>query len=335
MRNDDGYRLEGSRFKVQRLGTWNLRAWNLEPLIILGPTGTGKTEVAIEVAQRLDGEIISADSRSFYKGLELGTAKPTPKQRRLVRHHLIDIRPPEGRYDVMEFRRDVAQSIEGVREQARLPIIVGGSTLYIQALIGKIFPGPQADLSLRRRLLERPLEELYIRLREIDPPAAQKINKNDRQRIVRALEVYELTGRRLSDLWRESEPFPYRFLKIGLRMDRQALYRRLNARVDRMIRSGLIAEARYLKGRLAPEMVAYRTIGYEESFAYLEGKLSLAEAIALIKRNTRRLAKRQMTFFKRIPDVRWIDVTGKAPTEVAEEIIGHIVPGSKVPGAKF
>ncbi|MFQ6116661.1 MAG: tRNA (adenosine(37)-N6)-dimethylallyltransferase MiaA [Candidatus Bipolaricaulia bacterium] len=293
---------------------------NLEPLIILGPTGVGKTAVAIGVAQALAGEIISADSRSFYRELEIGTAKPTAEERRRVEHHLIDIRPPEGRYDVMEFRRDVARLIEEIRGRGRLPIVVGGSTLYIQALIGKLFPGPRADLALRQRLLEQPLEELYIRLKEVDPRAAGKINKTDRQRIVRALEVFALTGRPLSELWRESEPFPYQFLKISLTMDRQALYRRLDERVEQMIKDGLIEEARRLHGRLTPEMVAYRTIGYEESFAYLDGRLSLEEAIALIKRNTRRLAKRQLTFFKRIPDVRWLDVTGKSTTEVVKEI---------------
>lgn len=289
--------------------------------LILGPTGTGKTEAAIGVAQARDGEIISADSRGFYKGLEIGTAKPTLNQRHRAPHHLIDSLNPEERYDVMEFRRDVARLIEEIRAISRLPIVVGGSTLYIQALIGKLFPGPKADLDLRRRLLGRPLPELYIRLKEVDPRAAEKINQQDRQRIVRALEVYELTGRPISELQRKSEPFPYSFLRVGLRMDREILYRRLDRRVDRMIEDGLIEEARHLQAKLAPEMVAYRTIGYQECFAYLDGALSLEEAIALIKRNTRRLAKRQMTFFKKIRDVHWIDVTGKSAAEVVEEIL--------------
>jgi tRNA dimethylallyltransferase len=290
-------------------------------LLILGPTGVGKTEVAIGVARELGGEIISADSRAFYRGLEIGTAKPTAQQRQLARHHLIDILDSGGRYDVMEFRRDVARLIEEIRGRAKLPIVVGGSTLYVQALTGRLFPGPKADLSLRQRLLKQPLEELYIMLKEVDPLAAQKIDRNDRQRIVRALEVYELTGRPLSELWREPEPFPYSFRKIGLTMDRQTLYRRLDRRVEQMIADGLIEEARRLKDKLMPEMVAYRTIGYEESFAYLDGKISLAEAITLIKRNTRRLAKRQFTFFKRIPDVHWIDVTGKSADEVVKQIV--------------
>ena len=312
---------EGSKFQVTAPLNLEPGTWNLEPVIIFGPTGVGKTAIGVEVARRLDGEIISADSRAFYQELDVGTAKPTPEQRRLVPHHLIDIRPPEGRYDVMEFRRDVARLIAEIRGRGRLPLVVGGSTLYIEALVGKLFPGPKIDPVLRQRLLKQPLEELYIRLKEVDPSAAERIDRHDRQRIVRALEVYELTGRPLSELQRRSEPFPYQFLKIGLTMDRGVLYRRLDERVERMIADGLIEEARRLKDRLTPEMVAYRTIGYEEAFAYLDGEISLEEAISLIKRNTRHLAKRQLTFFKRIPDVRWLDITGRVTDEVVEQIV--------------
>ncbi len=333
-------KVSGSKFQVpgsqaQGEGPGTFEPANLEPVIILGPTGVGKTEVALGVAEALEGEIISADSRAFYRGLVIGTAQPAREQRNRVPHHLIDVREPEERYDVMEFRRDVARLIGEIRGRAGLPIVVGGSTLYIQALIGKLFPGPKADPSLRRRLRGRPLPELYIRLREVDPRAAKNIDRNDRQRIVRALEVFELTGCPISQLQRESEPFPFDFLKIGLRMDREILYRRLNRRVERMLQEGLLEEAEKLMGTLTPDWPAYRTIGYQESFAYLEGRISLEEAIRLIKRNTRRLAKRQMTFFKRIPDVCWIDVTEKSPGEVAEEIIGRIVPGSQVSGARF
>ncbi len=300
----------------------------LEPLIILGPTGVGKTAVAVEVALALAGEILSADSRGFYRELEIGTAKPTAEQRRLVPHHLLDIRSPLERYDVAEFRKDAARLIEEIQARGHLPIVVGGSTLYIQALVGGLFPGPKADPSLRKRLLALPTEELYIRLKEVDPQAALKIKPQDRQRLVRALEVYELTGRPISELQRESEPFPYTFRKFGLSMERRALYRRLDERVERMISSGLLEEARRLKGRLTPEMPAYRTIGYEEAFAYLEGRLSLEETVRLIKRNTRRLAKRQLTFFKRLPAIQWLDVTGKTTEEVAGELLSLLCSSS-------
>ncbi|MGQ9477041.1 MAG: tRNA (adenosine(37)-N6)-dimethylallyltransferase MiaA [Candidatus Bipolaricaulia bacterium] len=310
------------------LGPGTCESADLEPLLILGPTGVGKTAVAVEVALTRGGEILSADSRGFYRELEIGTAKPTAEQRRLVPHHLLDIRSPLERYDVAEFRRDAARLIEEIQTRGHLPIVVGGSTLYIQALVGGLFPGPKGEPSLRKRLLALPPEELYIRLKEVDPQAALKIKPQDRQRLVRALEVYELTGRPISELQRESEPFPYAFRKFGLSMERQALYRRLDERVERMISSGLIEEARRLKGRLGvpltPEMPAYRTIGYEEAFAYLEGRLSLEETIRLIKRNTRRLAKRQLTFFKRLPEVQWLDVTGKTTEEVAEELLAKL-----------
>jgi tRNA dimethylallyltransferase len=329
MRSDGSSRSEAkARARAQN------RSWGpagLEPVIILGPTGVGKTAVAVELARRLGGEIISADSRGFYRGLEVGTAKPTPEQRRLVPHHLLDIRSPEERYDVAEFRKDAARLIGEIQGRGRLPIVVGGSTLYIQALVGGLFPGPKAEPSLRQRLLARPLEELYIRLKEVDPRAALRIKPQDRQRLVRALEVYELTGRPISELQEESEPFPYRFLKFGLTMDRKSLYKRLDERVEEMLSRGLIEEARQLKARLTPEMPAYRTIGYEEAFAYLEGRRTLEETVALIKRNTRRLAKRQLTFFRRIPDVHWLDVTGKAAAEVAEEIIALLPLSSASP----
>jgi len=297
--------------------------------LILGPTGVGKTEVALALACRLKAEmgveveLISADSRSFYRGLDIGTAKPTPEQRLLVPHHLIDIREPHERYDVMQFRRDVARLIGEIRARSRLPLVVGGSTLYVQALTGRFFQGPSADLELRRRLARLPLEELYKKLEEVDPEAARRIDPHDRQRLVRALEVYELTGRPISELQRDSEPFPYRFFKLGLVMDRAALYRRIEERVDRMVEQGLIEEARRLfeEGRIPEEAPAYRTIGYEELFAHFAGRISLERAIALIKRNSRRLAKRQLTFFRRDPEIRWLDVTGKSADEVAGEVL--------------
>ena len=275
------------------------------------------------MAQRLEAEVISADSRSFYKHLEIGTAKPTPEQRRAVPHHLIDIREPHERYDVMQFRRDVARLIGEIKRRGRLPLVVGGSTLYVEALIGRFFPGPGADLKLRRRLAAQPLERLYARLKEVDPEASERINEHDRQRIIRALEVYELTGRPLSELQRESEPFPYRFFAIGLTMDRKLLYERINRRVEEMIAAGLVEEARALweSGVITPDSPAAKTIGYQELFAHFAGEIPLERAIELIKRNTRRLAKRQLTFFKRLPDVHWLDITGKGEEEVITEIL--------------
>lgn len=289
--------------------------------MILGPTAVGKSELAVALALRLGGEIISADARAIYKDLNIGTAKPPACLREKVPHHLIDFLDPTERYDVMRFRRDVIRAIEEIRARGKMPIVVGGSTLYISALTGTFFAGPKADPQIRQRLEAQPQEHLRQRLEEIDPEAAQRIHPNDRVRTIRALEVYELTGLPISRWHKESQvPFPYHFTKIGLTLDRRVLYERINARVDQMLAAGLLEEAKALKAKLTPEMPAYRTIGYEELFEYLDGKISYDEAVRLIKKHTREYAKRQIIYFKRIPDVRWIDVTGKSLEEVLEAV---------------
>jgi tRNA dimethylallyltransferase len=292
------------------------------PVLILGPTATGKSELAVALAERLDGEIISADARAIYKELNIGTAKPPPHLRARVPHHLIDFVDVTERYDVMRFRHEVLKALEEIRAREKLPIVVGGSTLYISALTGTFFAGPKADPQIRQRLEAEPQEHLRTRLEEIDPEAAQRIHPNDKVRTVRALEVYELTGLPISRWQRESKvPFPYQFTKIGLTLNREILYERINARVEQMLASGLLEEAKALKAKLTPEMPAYRTIGYEELFQYLDGKISYDEAVRLIKKHTREYAKRQIIYFKRELDVHWIDVTGRAPEEVLDEVL--------------
>jgi len=291
------------------------------PVLILGPTATGKSELAVALAERLDGEIISADARAIYKELNIGTAKPPPHLRARVPHHLIDFVDVTERYDVMRFRHEVLKALEEIRAREKLPIVVGGSTLYISALTGTFFAGPKADPQIRQRLEAEPQEHLRTRLEEIDPEAAQRIHPNDKVRTVRALEVYELTGLPISRWQRESKvPFPYQFTKIGLTLNREILYERINARVEQMLASGLLEEAKALKAKLTPEMPAYRTIGYEELFQYLDGKISYDEAVRLIKKHTREYAKRQIIYFKRELDVHWIDVTGKLMEQLVEEV---------------
>lgn len=285
----------------------------------------GKSELAVELAQRLDGEIISADARAIYKDFNIGTAKPSPRLRQTVPHHLIDFKDLTARYDVMEFRRDVFRVIAEICGRGKLPIVVGGSTLYISVLTGAFFAGPKANPQIRQRLESQPPEYLRKRLEEIDPEAAQRIHPHDKMRTVRALEVYELTGLPITRWQRESKvQFPYQFTKIGLRLDRGILYERINARVDQMVAGGLLEEAKALRNQLTPEMPAYRTIGYEEFFEYLDGKISYEKAVKLIKKHTREYAKRQLIYFKRESDVHWIDVTGKALEQVVEEAL-HLV----------
>ncbi len=292
------------------------------PLLLLGPTAVGKSELAVELALRIDGEIISADARAIYKDLTIGTAKPPPSLRAKVPHHLLDFLDPTEHYDVMAFRRDVLNALHEIRARGRVPIVVGGSTLYISVLTGTFFAGPRADPQLRQRLEAQPQEHLRKRLEEIDPEAAQRIHPNDKVRTVRALEVYELTGLPISRWHQESKvPFPFTFTKIGLTLDRKVLYERINARVDEMIAAGLLAEAKALRERLTPQMPAYRTIGYEEFFEYLDGKISYDEAVRLIKKHTREYAKRQIIYFKREPDVHWVDTTGKSLEQVLHEVL--------------
>jgi tRNA dimethylallyltransferase len=291
--------------------------------LILGPTATGKSELAVAIAEHLDGEIISADARAIYRELNIGTAKPPPHLRARVPHHLIDLLDPTEHYDVMRFRQDVLKALEEIRARGRLPIVVGGSTLYISALTGTFFAGPKADPQIRQRLEAQPQEHLRKRLEEIDPEAAQRIHPNDKVRTVRALEVYELTGLPISRWHKESKvPFPYKFTKIGLTLNRKILYERINDRVEQMLAAGLLEEAKALKAKLTPEMPAYRTIGYEELFQYLDGKISCDEAVRLIKKHTREYAKRQIIYFKREPDVHWVDVTGKPLEEILKEVLG-------------
>jgi len=294
-------------------------------ILILGPTGTGKSAVAIELARLLNGEIVSADSRAIYKGMDIGTAKPPKDIRQKIKHHLLDIKEPEEHYDVMQFREDVKMVLKDILNRSKYPIVVGGSTLYVAAITDKLFDGPAADWKLRAKLKAQTLMELYKRLKEVDPKAAERIHPHDEQRIIRALEVYELSGIPISELQeRPQEQFPYKFFKVGLRMERELLYKKIDERVDQMIAAGLIEEAKRLKARLKPHMQAYKTTGYQELFQYLDGQISLEAAIAEIKKNTRNLAKRQLIWFKRDPEINWLDVTGKTPVEVAEDILALI-----------
>lgn len=294
-------------------------------IVIVGPTAVGKSEVATQLALRLDGEIISADSRAIYKGMNIGTAKPPLELRQRISQHLIDIKEPTESYDVMDFRCDAKAAIEEILKRGKCPIIAGGSTLYIEALTGALFEGPSADYALRRELKRQSLNTLHQKLTQIDPEAARRIHPNDELRIIRAIEVYELTGVPISK-WQRApkQRLNYKFIKIGLWMQRKKLYRRIDERVDTLIARGLLEEAKELKKNLTPQMQAYKTIGYQELFHYLDGKCSLAQAIEAIKKNTRHFAKRQLTFFKRDKEIFWVDVTDKTPEQVVEEVLSHL-----------
>jgi tRNA dimethylallyltransferase len=292
------------------------------PVIVLGPTAVGKSAIGVELALRSHGEVISADSRSFFRGLDIATDKPSQAARRGIPHHLIDrVDIAEG-YDAMSFREDVARLIPQIQGRGHLPIIVGGGTLYLGALLRGIFQGPSADEGLRERLESRPLEELYDRLQEIDPKAAAKIHPNDRLRIVRALEVYELTGNPISEMQRRAEPLGYPFRLVGLRRERAEHRRVIADRVDGMLEKGLIDEIKGLRAKgLGPGTQAYRTIGVREVFSYLVGKIGLGELRRQMIVNTWRLARRQMAWFRNDEGVNWLNVTGRSVDDITDEII--------------
>lgn len=297
---------------------------DFEPIpLILGPTAVGKSRVAYELALRLgNAEIISADARGIYEHLDIGTDKPPPEWCERVPHHLFSIKEPHETYSAMEFRDDAIKILEDCRRRDVLAIVAGGSTLYIDALLGKLFEGPAADPELRRELKRRPLEELYRNLKDVDSEAVARIHPHDRQRIVRALEVYQLTGAPISELQKQPQGAPYEFLRIGLTCERQKLYERINSRVEAMMQEGLLEEANALRDRVPPGSQAYKSNGYREMFDYLRGEIaSLEEAVRLIKRRTRDHARRQLKYFRRDRAIHWIDTTDRTTAEVVEEIL--------------
>lgn len=287
-------------------------------VLLVGPTCVGKTGASIELARRLDTEIISADSMQIYRHMDIGTEKPSPQQLARVRHHMVDIVEPWEAYSAGRYIEDVRPIIEGLHSRGRVPIVTGGTGLYIKAMTRGLFRGPGADWKLREELKGESTGSLYRRLREIDPETAALVSADDRRRVVRALEVCALTGRKMSEVKEElTEPLPYDFAKVALSRDREELYRMIEERVDEMMRRGLLDEVRKVLG-MNPSRTAMQAIGYKELKGHLEGEYPIEEAVSLIKRNTRRYAKRQFTWFRSEEGLRWVDVTGVFdPVEIA------------------
>ncbi len=297
----------------------------LPVVVILGPTAVGKSAVAIEIGIRLDGEVISADSRAFFRGLDIATDKPSCAARRGVPHHLIDIIDIDESYDAMAFRKDADRLIRQIWKRQHLPLVVGGGTLYLGAILRGLFPGPSADEQVRQRLSQQPLAELYTELSKVDPTAAAHIHQNDRLRIVRALEVYHLTGQPISDLQQEATPLPYRFVLFGLSRERDDHRAGISARVEGMLERGLVTEVTRLRQEgLNQDHQAYRTIGVREVFAFLDGEISRDQLRDALITNTWALVRRQMAWFRNEKDVQWIDVTNRAADAVAEEIVAQL-----------
>lgn len=281
-------------------------------IAVVGATATGKSEVALALAEVLPGEIVNADALQVYRGFDIGTAKPGPEERARVPHHLIDILDPHERWSAGEFARRAREAAAGIRERGRAPIVVGGSGLYLRALFEGISPIPPGDpevrSALRRRLEEEGLPTLAAELARIDPETAARLGAGDTQRILRALEVALVSGRPLSS-WIKEQPFGTQrvdAVRIGLTLPRTVLYDRIAGRVARMVELGWVEEvARLLARGLDPGLPAFQAIGYRQIVRHLEGEWSLEQAIGETVKATRRFAKRQETWFRREPDVTW------------------------------
>ncbi len=297
-------------------------------LIIAGPTAVGKTDASLLLARELGAEIVSADSMQIYRGMDIGTAKPTKAQRALVYHHMIDVVDPAQLYSVGDYYRDARATIAAILSSGSVPLVVGGTGLYIRALMRGLFHGPPADIELRDRLLQQEIQggegTLYAELVRVDPEAAVKIHPNDLRRTIRALEVYYLRDRAISDFQREHgfNDQPYRFRLLFLTRERSELYPRIEQRVEQMIADGLEAEVSALREQgYRPDLPSMQGLGYKHFLDHFSGRTSRDEAIALLKRDTRRYAKRQFTWFRREPDAVPVDITGIAhPGEIAERI---------------
>lgn len=282
-------------------------------IALIGPTAAGKSAVALDLAAQIGGEILSLDSMQVYRGMDIGTAKPSLVEQARVPHRLIDVVDPNESFTVARF----VGMAQGVIENTSKPLVaVGGTPLYYKALFEGMFAGPGADEAIRRRLADEPPESLHERLARIDPAAAQRIHMNDRKRLVRAIEVFELTGRPISSLqsdWTSGEA-RYRARWFGLHWEREALNRRINARVKSMLAAGWVDEVRHLLQRFgALSKTAGEATGYHELIEHVQGRLSLDDAAEQIKIATRQLARRQMKWLRRFPNVQWLE--GDQPVE--------------------
>ena len=294
-----------------------------------GPTATGKTALSVALARQFNGEVINADSMQVYRGLSVGTAKATEEERAGVCHHLLDFLNPEEPYSVAEFVEMAAGLIPQITGRGHLPLVVGGTGLYITSLLHGIAFAPQrSDPELREELQQEAEEQgaqaLYERLRQIDPEYAAKVHPNNLPRVIRALEVFRLTGRKMSEEQRQSRPEtpPYRSLCLCLTYrDRAELYRRIDLRVDKMLERGILEEAETVWLHKAEYRTAAQAIGYKEFFPYFEGTQSLAACTAALKQATRRYAKRQLTWFRHQNDARWLYVDEEDAFGHAAELI--------------
>jgi tRNA dimethylallyltransferase len=297
-------------------------------IAIVGPTCTGKTTIGIELAKLVNGEIVSADSRQIYKLIDIGTAKPTPDELAAVPHHLVDMVPLDECISAGTYGGLARQAIGGIFSRNRVPILVGGSGLYIRSVIDGLFDAPEIDERTRRvlrsRLESEGAERLLEELKGVDPEAAKGLLPGNYKRILRALEVFYSTGNRISRLRLERGlPPAFKTLQFGIAVERKELYRRIEKRVDDMLAAGFLDEVKELLRRgFDPKLNSLQTVGYKEAIRYVQQRITFEDMVEQFKMNTRRYAKRQMTWFRKDPRIIWMNADGKSAAEVAREISG-------------
>ena len=283
-------------------------------IVIAGPTASGKTSLSIKLAQKIKGEIISADSMQIYKDMDIGTAKVTKEEMQGIPHHMIDIVEPSKYYSVAEYQKEATKKIEEIISRGKVPIVVGGTGLYIDSLIYEIqYNNIKVDLEYRkeleRKVEEQGIETLYDMAKQIDPEAMKKISNNDKKRILRVLEIYHQTGKTKTQLEEESRKKEtiYKYHVFAINMEREKLYDRINKRVDIMIKEGLIEEVKKIKEKYPKIPTAMQGLGYKEVVEYIEGIVTKEEMIEKLKMETRRYAKRQLTWFRKNKEIIWLE----------------------------
>ena len=299
-------------------------------IVICGPTASGKTALSIELAKQINGEIVSADSMQIYKDMDIGTAKPTQEEKQGIKHYLIDFVSPDERYSVADYKQDAKKAIREILKKGKVPIIVGGTGLYVDSLIYEIeYPNIEFDEEYREKLEkeveENGLEELYEKAKEIDIEAIKKISKNDKKRILRILEIYHATGKNKTEQEIESrkKEVEYDYKVYALNWNREKLYKRINKRVDIMIERGLIEEVKRVYEKYNKFPTAMQGLGYKEAVEYLENKTTKEEMIEKIKQETRRYAKRQMTWFRKNKQTIWLNAEDEIQKNI-QIILGEL-----------
>ncbi|MCA1030156.1 tRNA (adenosine(37)-N6)-dimethylallyltransferase MiaA [Bacillus timonensis] len=284
-------------------------------IVLIGPTAVGKTKLSIDLAKKLNAEIISGDSMQIYKGMDIGTAKISKEEMGGIAHHLIDIKDPTESFSVAEFQSIVRKKIEEIQNRGKVPMIVGGTGLYIQSVIYDYEFTPTVSdndyrLLLEKRVSQYGIDLIYDELKRIDPESAEKIHPNNTRRVIRALEIYKTTGITMSEYIKQQEhTLLYHCTMIGLTMSRELLYKRINERVDKMIEEGLLDEVSKLYHQGVKDCQSIQAIGYKELYQYFDKNITLEQAIEQLKQNSRRYAKRQLTWFRNKMDINWFDMT--------------------------